>query len=134
MSERNTITIPSTSRSIKALLITILVLTRIFSSEIAQAAEEEYRSVSVADPFLDMHTGPGRGYPIFHVVDRGDDIDIVMRRTDWFKVRAANGTEGWVDRAQMERTLQPEGTPNRICRSQSAGFHGFQMGAGRNGR
>ena len=122
MSERNTTTTPSTSRSIKTLLITILVLTRIFSSEIVQAAEEEYRSVSVADPFLEMHTGPGRGYPIFHVVDRGDDIDIVMRRTDWFKVRAANGTEGWVDRAQMERTLQPEGTPIQFAEANQQDF------------
>ncbi|MDH3989331.1 MAG: SH3 domain-containing protein [Gammaproteobacteria bacterium] len=122
MSERNTTTTPSTSRSIKALLISVLVLARIFSSEIAQAAGEEYRSVSVADAFLEMHTGPGRGYPIFHVVDRGDDIDIVMRRTDWFKIRAANGTEGWVDRAQMERTLQPEGTPIEFAEANQQDF------------
>ena len=56
-----------------------------------------------------MHTGPGRGYPIFHVIDRGETVDVVKQRTGWFLVRAANGKEGWVDRAQMERTLQPDG-------------------------
>jgi hypothetical protein len=65
--------------------------------------------VTVADPYLEMRTGPGRGYPIFHVVDRGEDVDIIKRRTDWFLVRASNGKEGWVNRAQMERTLQPDG-------------------------
>jgi hypothetical protein len=122
MLERNITTIPSTSRSIKALLITVLVLTRIFSSEIAQAAEEEYRSVSVAEPYLEMHTGPGKGYPVFHVVDRGDAIDIVMRRTDWFQVRAPNGTEGWVDRAQMERTLVETGTPIEFAEANQQDF------------
>jgi len=63
----------------------------------------------VADPYLEMRTGPGRGYPIFHVIDRGEDVDIIKRRTDWFLVRASNGKEGWVNRAQMERTLQPDG-------------------------
>ena len=65
--------------------------------------------MTVADPYLEMRTGPGRGYPIFHVVDRGEDVDIIKRRTDWFLVRASNGKEGWVNRAQMERTLQPDG-------------------------
>ena len=65
--------------------------------------------MTVADPYLEMRTGPGRGYPVFHVVDRGEDVDIIKRRTDWFLVRALNGKEGWVNRAQMERTLQPDG-------------------------
>lgn len=65
--------------------------------------------MTVADPYLEMRTGPGRGYPIFHVIDRGEDVDIIKRRTDWFLVRATNGKEGWVNRAQMERTLQPDG-------------------------
>jgi len=33
----------------------------------------------------------------------------VMQRTEWYLVRAANGKEGWVDRAQMEQTLQRDG-------------------------
>jgi hypothetical protein len=111
MSERNTTTILSTSRSIKALIIAVLavVLTQTPTTAIAQAAGE-YRTVSVADPYLEMHTGPGRGYPKFHVVDRGESVEILMRRTDWFQVRAPDGAVGWVDRAQMERTLQPTGS------------------------
>jgi len=110
MSERNITTILSTSRSIKALLVVALgiLLAQTPGSAFAQAASE-YRTVSVADPYLEMHTGPGRGYPVFHVVDRGEVVEIIMRRTDWFQIRAANGTEGWVNREQMERTLQPSG-------------------------
>ena len=122
MSELNTTTTLSTSRSIKALVVTVLVLTRIFTSEIAQAAGNEFRSVSVADPYLEMHTGPGKGYPVFHVVDLGEEIEIVMRRTDWFQVRAENGTEGWVDRAQMERTLVPTGSPIEFAEADQEDF------------
>lgn len=75
----------------------------------AQAARE-LRTVAVADPYLEMHTGPGRGYPIFHVVDRGETVQIVRRKTDWFKVRAPDGKEGWVAKAQMELTLEEDGS------------------------
>ena len=113
MSERNITTIHSTRRSINYLLIAVVTIVTFITTaipEITQAADEEYRTVSVADPYLEMHTGPGRGYPKFYVVDRGESVDIIKRRTDWFLVRAANGKEGWVDRAQMERTLQNTGS------------------------
>ncbi|MCK5325410.1 MAG: SH3 domain-containing protein [Woeseiaceae bacterium] len=66
--------------------------------------------MAVADPYLEMRTGPARGYPVFHVVDRGESVEIIMQRTDWFLVRDAGGDEGWVDRAQMELTLQADGS------------------------
>ncbi len=67
-------------------------------------------TVSVADPYLEMHTGPGRGYPITHVVPRGEEISVLKRRTDWFKVRDQRGREGWAHRDQMAETLTPAGT------------------------
>jgi len=66
--------------------------------------------VAVADPYLELHTGPGRGYPIFHVVDRGESVSIIKQRTDWYLVRDQQGDEGWVDREQMELTLRPDGS------------------------
>ena len=110
MSEPSTTTIPSTLQQIKALVAACLcaVVLQSFLPAPAQAADE-LRSVVVADPYLEMRTGPGRGYPIFHVVDRGESVQIVMQRTSWYLVRSDRGKEGWVERAQMEKTLQPDG-------------------------
>ena len=109
MSEHSTTTIPSTFRS-KPVWLASLVAVALHAFAPGPAnADDDLRTVSVADPYLEMHTGPGRGYPVFHVVDRGETVVIVMRRTDWYLVRADNGTEGWVDRAQMELTMQPDG-------------------------
>ena len=73
-------------------------------------ADRPLKSVAVADPYLEMHTGPGRGYPIFHVVDRGETVSIIRRKTDWFKVRGPDGKEGWVPKHQMELTLEDDGS------------------------
>ena len=73
------------------------------------AARAEGPSVTVADPFLELRTGPGRGYPVFHVVERGETVRVDARRTDWFQVVDAGGREGWVHTAQMAETLLPAG-------------------------
>ena len=65
--------------------------------------------VTVADPFLELRTGTGRGYPVFHVVERGETVRVDARRTDWFRVVDADGREGWVHKAQMAETLLPAG-------------------------
>lgn len=72
-------------------------------------AEEQFERVHVTDPYLELHTGPGRGYPITTIAERGESVEILKRHTDWFKVRTARGKEGWVDRRQMERTLTEAG-------------------------
>ena len=66
--------------------------------------------LTVADPFLEMRTGPGRGYPVFFVVARGQAVAIELRHTDWYKVRAEGGQLGWVHRAQLETTLTAAGS------------------------
>jgi uncharacterized protein YgiM (DUF1202 family) len=65
--------------------------------------------LQVSEPFLEMHTGPGRGYPVFFVVERGQRVSIELRRTDWYRVRAEGGQVGWVQRQQLASTLTAAG-------------------------
>jgi hypothetical protein len=71
--------------------------------------------VQVTDPYLELHTFPGRGYPIFHVAARGEWVAIELRHTDWYKVRTATGKEGWVHRSQLVSTLGEDGEPQRFA-------------------
>jgi len=78
----------------------------------ARYAPDFVERLQVADPFIEMRTGPGRGYPVFHVVERHGWIRIELRRTDWYRVRSENnqgGTVGWVHRSQLESTLTEAG-------------------------
>jgi hypothetical protein len=63
-----------------------------------------YVEVTVVGPYLEFHTGAGRRYPVFHVVPRGEHVQILFRRTDWFKVRDDRDREGWVRREEVEQT------------------------------
>src|ERR1700694_4075240 len=98
-------------------LVTILILVSTGGQALgadSRGHDARYVQVTVGEAYLELHTGPGRGYPIFRVVGRGESVDILKRRTDWFKVRDDRGKEGWVDRAQMERTLLADGRPLRL--------------------
>jgi hypothetical protein len=80
----------------------------------AYAADHDALEVIVVDPYLEMRTGPGRGFPIVQVVPRGEKVQILKRRTDWFEIRDAAGHEGWVHRSQIAETLVPAGAKLEI--------------------
>jgi len=73
------------------------------------AGASDRERLQVTDPYIELHTGPGRGYPIFYVVERKGWVEIESRHTDWYKVHADNGKVGWVDRRQLESTLTESG-------------------------
>ena len=68
-----------------------------------------YVEVVVADPYLELHTGPATSYPVFRVIPRGEHIEVLFRRTDWFKVRDEHDREGWANRVNMQETLLASG-------------------------
>lgn len=76
--------------------------------------KEVPREVVVTDPYLEMHTGPGKGYPVFFVVGRDDHIQVLKERTAWYLVREHQGREGWVSEQQLSATLELDGTPIKL--------------------
>lgn len=86
--------------------------------------------VTVADPFLEMHTGPGRGYPVTNVAERGEKVTIEKRRTDWFLVVDESGRGGWVHRSNMLATLTEAGEalPIDDPRREDFGQHRRELG------
>jgi opacity protein-like surface antigen len=117
-------------------LLTLLGLAIFLLTTTAQA-DDRPRKILIADPFIELHTGPGRGYPIFHIVERGGEVILVKRRTDWFLIRSGRGVEGWASRAQMAATLEQTGEPldleepareNYMSRRWQAGVMGGDFG------
>ena len=97
-------------RVVRALSATTTLALALLAAAPAQAADEaRTERVQITDPYIELHTGPGRGYPIHHVAAREEWIVIELRFTDWYKVRTESGREGWVQRRQLETTLTEAG-------------------------
>jgi hypothetical protein len=89
-------------------VVLVLAWAALVLPQVAHATPRVER-LQVTDPYVEIHTGPGRGFPVFHVAERAEWIEVVMRHTDWFKLRTADGREGWAHRVQLERTLTEGG-------------------------
>jgi hypothetical protein len=72
------------------------------------AVDNEER-LQVTAPYLELRSGPGRGYPVFYVVERQRWVSVELRHTDWYRVRAERGQTGWVQRRELESTLTEAG-------------------------
>jgi len=97
----------------RVISFTLIVLV-FFTATNAGAQEPQYFRVKVDAPYLELSTGPGRGYPVFHIVERGESIEVLKSRTDWFKVRTDKGKEGWVRQEDMVHTLTASGEKTRF--------------------
>jgi len=106
----------------------LLVLVSLLAAPAAGA--REYLQLFVVEPYLELHTGPGRGYPVTQVVGRGEAVDVLMRRTDWFRVRTERGVEGWAFERDLARTTLADGTPFHINLGDRAAFasHRWETG------
>ena len=86
--------------------------------------------VFVTEPYLELRTGPGRGFPVTQVVPRSESVDVLKRRTDYFKVRTDRGTEGWASYKDMLSVVLADGAPFTFPMGDRAGFtsHKGEMG------
>lgn len=85
-------------------------------------AAPNYPSVRVADTHVDIHSGPGRGFPVFYSAQRDDWVDVLKRRSEWFKVRTPRGVEGWIHQEQLEHTQTSRGEPVVITEASVATY------------
>ncbi len=83
----------------------LLTLLLCFFTNATYGSGSPYPQIKVAEPYLELHSGPGWGYPVFHVARQNEHIEIIKRRTDWFKVRTHKGKSGWVSQQQMEKQV-----------------------------
>ena len=85
-------------------------------------AARELLQLFVTEPYMEMHTAPGRGYPVTQVVARGESVDVLKRQTEWFKVRTERGVEGWVSERELAKAVLADGSPFVFNMGDRAGF------------
>jgi uncharacterized protein YgiM (DUF1202 family) len=110
-------------------LLALVWLLQALHVGLAHAAQPLLELV-VSEPYLEMHSGPGRGFPVVYVVGRDEVLKVLYSRTDWYKVRAPLGAEGWVRRADLTRTKLASGEPAPIPPYPDFSTHRWEFGAG----
>src|SRR3977135_1026628 len=107
-----------------------LLLSLVLLAAPGVSSAREHLQVVVSAPYLELRSGPGRGYPVFHVAERDESVQVLFRRTDWFKVRTERGVEGWAAQGDMRGMVLADGSPFKFSVGDRAGFtaHRHEMG------
>jgi hypothetical protein len=111
-------------------LLALILLLQTLDVGVSQAANRPRLQLVVTAPYLEMHSGPGRGFPVVYVVGRDEVLTVLFSRTDWYKVRAARGEEGWARREDLTKTVLPDGEPAPIPPYPDFASHRWEVGAG----
>ena len=127
------------------MIIRHLFLVVVFSLSTAVRADflffgkDEFVAAVVAQAYIEMRTGPGRGYPVFYIIERGEKVEILKQRTDWYKVRTqprgpmeqdrkgnpiagSNIKQGWVHVSQIAALLDSDDQPLALNNPELADF------------
>lgn len=109
-------------------LFASIAVAALFAGDSARAQSETGlplpRFVSLRADAVNLRTGPGRRYPIDWVFTRaGLPIQIVAEFEGWRKVRAQDGTSGWIHKTMLsgKRTVVIAGREDRIYRKPDKG-------------
>jgi hypothetical protein len=112
-------------------LLALILLLQTLPLSVAQAAKHErLLQLVVTAPYLEMHSGPGRGFPVVYVVGRDEVVTVLYSRTDWYRVRAPRGAEGWARREDLATTKLADGEPAPIPPYPDFVAHRWEVGAG----
>jgi len=90
----------------------------------------EYQRVTIEEAFIELHTGAGRGFPVFHVEEKGEAIYIIKKKTQWYKVLTKKGQRGWVHEDKMAKTLLSDEQTFDIANSKQIDFQKKRWEAG----
>ena len=110
---RNAAAVPWCARGL-IVRLWLLCLCLFLPTSPLKAATNDGVTVEVTEPYMELRTGPGRGYHVTSIAERGETVQILKRQTGWFKVRTARGTEGWVSLDQIEKSLMAEGVQDNV--------------------
>lgn len=74
-------------------LLSLILLVCAFAITTVQANQSSQLTIDV--PFVELHSGPGIGYPVVFVIEKDEQVTVLRKRTSWFKVMDKRGNEGW---------------------------------------
>ncbi|WP_157610711.1 SH3 domain-containing protein [Arsukibacterium perlucidum] len=88
-------------------------MARLWTLLLMLAAPVFAQQVVVQKDFIDLRTGPGRGYPVVQVALKQDSLQLLKQRTAWIKVQYRQ-QQLWLAASELEY-LYPAGTEQSVA-------------------
>ena len=64
-------------------------------------ASDEPLKLSIEVTYIELHSGPGAGYPVINVIEKGELVELIVKRTNWLKVKDQRNNIGWLNQDEL---------------------------------
>jgi hypothetical protein len=64
-------------------------------------ADNEPVKLTIDVTYIELHSGPGVGYPIINVIEKGELVELLVKRTNWLKVIDQRKNIGWLSQDDL---------------------------------
>lgn len=95
---------PHSLRQLTLMICWALVFFVISDATFAKSKKVPLRVVTTT-AYINVHTGPGRGFPVFYALEKGETITLLKSKTDWIKITTDKDIIGWIHRRDMDNTI-----------------------------
>ncbi|GAW95794.1 MULTISPECIES: SH3 domain-containing protein [Colwellia] len=112
------------SRAYTKMAQTLLCLLACFLSATLLADEVKVNSLLIEVAFVELHSGPGVGYPVLYVVEKGEYLSVQVQRTSWLKVTDKRGNTGWLHQDELLALTTAQGQKLSRAEISSGDFQG----------
>ncbi len=59
-------------------------------------ATDEPIKLQIEVTYIELHSGPGVGYPVLNVIEKGEYVEVLVKRTSWIKIKDQRSNIGWL--------------------------------------
>lgn len=84
----------------KPLLLTLFFFSLITYTASA-LADDNPVVLQIEASYIELHSGPGIGYPIVNVIEKGELVEVLVKRTSWLKVKDQRNNIGWLSQNDL---------------------------------
>lgn len=64
-------------------------------------AADKPLTLEIRVPYIELHSGPGVGYPIINVIEQDESVHLLVKRTGWLKVKDQRNNIGWLNQNDL---------------------------------
>lgn len=64
-------------------------------------ADDKPIELQIQVPYIELHSGPGVGYPIINVIEQGESVQVLVKRTSWLKIKDQRKNIGWLNQNDL---------------------------------
>jgi uncharacterized protein YgiM (DUF1202 family) len=79
----------------QTLYFVVLTSLSMISIQVSADSALDPQQLLIEVPFVELHSGPGIGYPVINVIEKNELVTVLVKRTSWIKVEDKRGGQGW---------------------------------------